>query len=106
MPAYATTAIFVRKLALSFGERSGFSDFVRDARSSSAHAGGYVSFGPFFLGGSYSRQSASGSSSRDWGYKEQNNGIAVDGMQIIGFKCHVMPKSPDPDPNIAADAWI
>jgi hypothetical protein len=106
MPAYATSAIFVRKLALDFGESSGFSDFVSDVSRSSADAGGYVSFGPFFLGGSYSRSSASGSKTHNWGYKTSNNGIAVDGMQIIGFKCHVMPKSPDPDPSIPASAWI
>jgi hypothetical protein len=28
----------------------------------------------------------------------------VDGMQLIGFKCHIMPKSPDPD--AAITAWV
>lgn len=106
LPAYPTTAIFVRKLALSLGESSGFSDFVADHKASSAGGGGVLSIGPFHLGGGYSRRSAEGSTQHDSGYRWENNTMHVDGMQLIGFKCHVMPKSPDPDPAIPADAWI
>jgi hypothetical protein len=106
MPAYPVTAIFVRKLALGFGESSSFSNFVADQKQSSKSGGGYTSFGPFFLGGSASHRSASGSSQRDFGYKYEDNTMYVDGMQLIGFKCHILPKSPDPNPAIPADAWI
>ena len=106
LPAYATTAIFVRKLALSFGELSGFSDFVSNARSSSTSGGGCVTFGPFFLGGGGSHRSGSGDTSRDYGFRYENNTMYVDGMQLIGFKCHLLPKSPDPNPEIPATAWI
>jgi hypothetical protein len=106
MPAYPTTAIFVRKLALSFGESSGFSSFVADQKSSSQGGGGAVNIGPFFLGGSASHRSSSGSSQRDFGYKYEDNTMYVDGMQLIGFKCHILPKSPDPDPAIPAGSWI
>lgn len=104
MPAYATTAIFVRKLALSFGESQGFSDFVSNARTSSTSAGGFASFGPFFIGGGGSSRSGSGDTRRDYGFRYENNTLYVDGMQLIGYKCHVMPKSPDPDPAIRE--WI
>ncbi len=106
MPAYATTAIFIRKLSLSFGESSGFSDFVTNAQSSSTSGGGFVAIGPFFGGGSGSSRSGSGDERRDYGYKFANNTMTVEGMQLIGFKCHVMPKSPDPSSDIPADAWI
>lgn len=106
MPAYPTTAIFVRKLALSFGELHGFSDYVATEQHSATGGGGYVSFGPFFLGGSGSHRSGSASSQRDYGYRFENNTMFVDGMQLIGFKCHIMPKSPDPEPTIPADSWI
>lgn len=106
MPAYPTTAIFIRKLALSFGESHGFSDYVSSTRSSSTSAGGCMSFGPFFLGGSGARRSGSGESQRDYGFKYENNTMFVDGMQLIGFKCHILPKSPDPDPAIPAANWI
>jgi len=32
--------------------------------------------------------------------------MSVDGMQLIGFRCHVMPQSPDPASEIPKDAWI
>lgn len=106
MPGYATSAIFVRKLSLSFGESSGFRDFVATQSSSHVGGGGCLSFGPFFLGGSYSSRSASGTTQRDWGYKFENNTMNVDGMQLIGYRCHILPKSPDPDPAIPAGGWI
>ena len=106
MPAYPTTAIFVRKLSLSFGESHSFSSFVSDSQRSSTSAGGFASFGPFFIGGSGASRSGSGSTKRDYGFKYENNTMHIDGMQLIGFKCHVMPKSPNPDPAIPADGWI
>lgn len=106
MPAYPTVAIFIRKLALSFGESHDFSDYVSNAKSSSTSAGGFMFFGPFFVGGSGSHRSGSGVTQRDYGYRFENNTMFVDGMQLIGFKCHIMPKSPDPDPAIPAADWI
>jgi len=74
--------------------------------NSSTSAGGFAAFGPFFIGGSGSSRSGSGDTKRDYGFRYENNTMFVDGMQLIGFKCHVMPKSPDPDPAIPAADWI
>ena len=87
---------FIRKLKMDIGHSEGFQNFVRDHQSSSSSGGGFVSFGPIFLGGSHSHSSASGSTQRDYGYKYDNQGMTVPGMQCIGFKCHVMPQSPNP----------
>lgn len=106
LPAYPTSAIFVRKLSLNFGESHGFSDFVNNAKSQSTSGGGFFSFGPFFAGGSGAHRSGSGDTSRDYGFKFENNTMYVDGMQLIGFKCHVMPQSPNPSSEIPANAWI
>jgi hypothetical protein len=104
MAAYPTAIIFIRNLVLDFGEATGFSDFVAQSNASSAQAGGGASWGPFSLGGSYSRSSASGSTEQHQGFKTSSQGMAVDGMQIAGFKCHVLPKSPDPLSTI--EKWI
>ncbi|MGZ5369029.1 MAG: hypothetical protein ACXWXV_07465 [Aeromicrobium sp.] len=104
MPAIPTSIIFIRDLNLSFGQSSGFSSFVAESESSHVSAGGGFSWGPFSLGGSYSRSSSSGSTERKQGYKFSNQGMAIDGMQVVGFKCHVLPKSPDPLPSIKD--WI
>ncbi len=106
LPAYPTSAIFIRKLSLKFGESHGFSDFVDNTRSQSTGGGGVFTFGPFFVGGSGSHRSGSGDRQQDYGFKFENNTMFVDGMQLIGFKCHVMPQSPNPSSEIPADAWI
>jgi hypothetical protein len=79
---------------------------VNNARSQSTSAGGSFSFGPFFVGGGGSHRSGSGDTARDYGFKFENNTMSVDGMQLIGFKCHLMPQSPDPSSEIPKDAWI
>ncbi|MEA2985727.1 MAG: hypothetical protein QOD94_1981 [Alphaproteobacteria bacterium] len=104
MPAYPTAIVFIRNLKLSLGHNEGFSNFISDMKSTSAGGGGYVAFGPFFLGGSGSNASGTRESQRDWGFKTDDQGLSVPGMQIAGFKCHVLPKSPDPMPNITA--WV
>lgn len=106
LPAYATTAIFVRNLSLGFGESSGFTDYVNNAETQRTSGGGYFAFGPFFAGGSVSTRSGSGSTTRDHGFTFKNNTMTIEGMQLIGFKCHVLPKSPDPSPDIPATAWV
>lgn len=106
LPAYATTAIFVRKLSLGFGESHGFSDFVSNSKSKATSAGGFFAFGPFFAGGGGSHRSGSGDTRRSHGFRFENNTMHIDGMQLIGFKCHLLPKSPDPSPDIPANAWI
>jgi len=83
---------------------SGLSQWMSDQQSNAQSGGGGFSFGPFSFGSSASHSSSSASSSSDWGYKFENNSLHIPGMQLIGFKCHVMPKSPDPDPAITA--WI
>jgi hypothetical protein len=105
MPAYPVTAIFVRKLELRMGESHSFQNWLSDQRSSSVGgSASFPAFGPFSLSAGGSRSTSSSSSSSDAGYRFQNDTMFVDGMQLIGFKCHIMPKSPDPDPAITA--WI
>lgn len=104
LTAYPTTCIFVRNVSLSMSESSGLQSWMQDQQSNAQFGGGGFSFGPFSFGASASHASSSGSSSSDWGYKFENNTLQIPGMQLIGFKCHVMPKSPAPDPAITA--WV
>jgi hypothetical protein len=59
-----------------------------------------VSYGPFFMGGKAKKGSKETSSQ----VHSDSQGIAVDGLQCIGFKCHMLPKSPNPDPAITS--WV
>ena len=41
---------------------------------------------------------------RDWGYHWDGQTLTVPGMQCVGFKCHIIPKSPNPLPTIKE--WV
>jgi hypothetical protein len=84
--------IFARDIHVNFGE-------MHDEKSelhkqiSAKGSGGY---GPFKIGGSYSRDEQQ----KDVKYTFNQEGLKVEGMQIIGFRCHLLKKSPNPHPNI------
>ncbi|WP_300566919.1 hypothetical protein [Flavobacterium sp.] len=96
MPALPTTMIFIRNLRIKFANSS----TVSHALDSKVGGGGMVGYGPFFIGGSYE----SGNSERSRQHHDDSQGIYVDGLQCIGFKCHLLPKSPNPDP--AIKSWV
>ena len=95
-PAYPTAIIFIKDLVIGFRNSSGFSEAAQSWERSSASGGGAVHFGPFHFGGSHGRSSASGERSSRFHYDSEKQEMRVPGHQIIGFKCHVFPKSPDP----------
>lgn len=104
VPAYPTTIVFIRNLVLNIGHVQGFSDFMSHAESSSQSGGGFVGIGPFFCGGQAAHASSKGFAQRNNGYQYDDQGLQVPGMQIVGFKCHVLPKTPNPDPSIKE--WV
>ena len=96
LPAYPTSMICIRNLTLEFGESSEVSNWIQERTG----VGAFVQFGGLMLGGSYHN----GSGSHDYNHKKTSQGIGVDGMQVIGFRCHLLPKSPDPNTKIKD--WI
>jgi hypothetical protein len=96
IPAYTTTAIFVKDLNLFFGESH--SELATEMEKASG--GGFVSWGPFHAGGGYS----SHSQERNFESNYDSQGIRIKGMQLIGFKCHILPKSPDAKPDVKE--WV
>lgn len=104
IPAYPTTAIFIRNLVLGIDHNSSAASFINQSSSSSASGGGYVSIGPIFLGGSASHWSSSGYTQRDYNSQWNDQGLTVPGLQLVGFKCHILQKSPNSDPSIKS--WV
>ena len=102
--AFPTSLIAVKDLWISFAKSSGFEQMHSEWQHSSTSGGGYVAFGPWHLGGSHAQSSASGSRSSQYHYDSENQMMRVDGAQVIGFKCHMPPKSPDPLASITQ--WI
>jgi hypothetical protein len=96
LPGYPTSVIFIRDLVMDFGESN--SAFHSDFKSNSAS--GSAGWGPFSVSANYSHNESNQSLTAH----SDGQGIYVDGMQIIGFNCHVLPKSPDPLPSVTS--WI
>lgn len=104
VPAYPTSVVFIRNLNMEIGHSDSFSHFLDQHSSSAQGGGGGFSFGPFSCGGSASHYTTSGVTQRDYGSSWNGHGLSVPGMQIAGFKCHVLPKSPNPSPDI--QSWV
>lgn len=96
MPAYSTTCIWVKDLELRFGESHYGYESIKKYISGRAGFG----WGPFSIGGNYSQDNFS----RDIEASGDSQSIKVKGMQLIGFKCHMLPKTPNPNKSI--EHWV
>jgi hypothetical protein len=104
IPAYPTSMICIKDLSLCFTKSSGFSEMQQSWERSSGSGGAALVFGPFHFAGSHGRSSGSGQRSSGYHYDNQTQTMTVQGAQVIGFKCHIMPKSPEPNSSITQ--WI
>jgi hypothetical protein len=94
---YPTQVIFVRNLVIESEEfASAFSQ-----HSEEFHGGGSIGWGPFSISGSYSKASGG----QDFNMTRDGGKITVPGMQIIAFVNHLIPKSPNPLPEIPSDSF-
>lgn len=88
LPAYATVALFIKDLQI---ESEDFEKHFSEHRET-IQAGFSGGWGPFSFSGSYSRSSGG----TDLKVDSQKGRISVGGMQLIGFLCRLVPKSPNP----------
>ena len=96
--AYPTSALFVRNVRFSFGEADSHSKYVNEQ----IEAGGTVAYGPFMVGGQYSHGSVSGSMKGHYG----GGSIGIEGIQLIGLINNIIPKSPNPNPEIKPEQFV
>lgn len=96
LPAITTDIILVRDLSIDFGEHN--SKYMQEKES--IGGGGGISWGPFHFGGRHTNSHDERTSEGDWSAQ----GLKINGTQIIGFLCYMLPKSPDPNPNV--ENWI
>jgi len=92
MPSIITELIIAKDVSLDFKNSS---SAYTDAKNSIS-AGGAVGIGPFVIGGNYSYDNQNVKSSYEWDGKK----LTSKGIYIIGYKCHIVPKSPNPNPEI------
>ncbi len=96
--AYPITALFVRNVRFTFAEWDSQSQYI----NRQIQGGGAVGYGPFFVAGSYSQ----GSETRDASFHNEGGSIVIPGMQLIGFINNIIPKSPNPNPEIKPEQFV
>jgi hypothetical protein len=96
--AYPVTALFVRNVKFRFKEAQSMSQSMTTA----VGGGGALAWGPFAIGGSASR----GKETRDVKSTADGNSLDVAGMQLIGFVNNIIPKCPDPHPDIKPHEFV
>ena len=94
--AYPTVILFARNIKIS---KTAY-DKISAATSKKTSGGGGFSIGPFSAGG----KASYGSSEKNLEVKQEQDKMVVPGMQIIGFRNHILPLCPNPDPSITK--WI
>jgi hypothetical protein len=104
IPAYPTAIIFIKDLSLRLTKSNGFQDFLSSYEQRSTSGGGYIWFGPLHLGGSHAYRSSRGQQSSSYHYDSNTQTMSVPGLQVIGYKCHIVPKSPNPSTEITN--WV
>lgn len=88
LPAYATVALFIKDLVI---ESEDFARHFSEHRESIS-VGASGGWGPFSFSGSYNRTSGGTSIS----YQRDGARITVEGMQLVGFLCRLLPLTPNP----------
>ena len=96
MVAYPTNVIFARDIRVNFKE---LHDETNEL-TKSIKAGGKASFGLFKLSGSYQRDT----NEKKVHSEIKENGVTVSGLQILGFRCRLLKKTPDPLQSI--ENWV
>jgi hypothetical protein len=89
MVSFPTSMIVARNLSLKIDMTSERNKYSLEKISGSLRGG----WGPFSLRGNYNRETER--TTHD--FTQRGSGIECSGMQVIGFLCQVLPKSPDPD---------
>lgn len=92
MIAYPTAAMFVRNVSIKSREFESESNFVNET----VRGGGVVGIGPFVLGG----KAKKGEEEYDYESHSENGELSIPGTQLIGFKCKLLPKLPNPSDEV------
>ena len=106
LPAYPTAMLLVKDLVFDFGSAESAQKFMHQYDETTHEAGVGCSIGFFGIGASANVSYMDNKTHDESENHIRQNGSAIEipGMQIIGYRCHVLDVSPDPHPSIKN--WI
>lgn len=97
MPAVISEMYIIKDLKIGFNKDSASYKYVEDAIA----GGGSVNIFGFNAGGQYSQSNANVTSTSEGTGQNQT----AKGYLLLGYKCHIVPLSPNPSPNIKDSEW-
>lgn len=94
--------ILIRNLVIDFGEQSAVTEFMHKYNETSHQGGVGVNIGCFGIGASADFQYLDNNKQdkNESRIHQAGSTIQVPGMQLVGYRCHVLGVSPDPNPDI------
>lgn len=98
LPAYPETMILARDIHLTFAE---LHKSTSDIHTKFEGSGG-LGWNMLQLSGDYGREAHD----QTMQSSEDGQEIHVEGAQIIGYRCFLLPQAPNPDPDIPEDHWV
>ena len=106
LPAYPTAMLIVKDVVFDFHDTQIAKDFKHKYDSVSHDGGLGVSIGVFGIGakGNVSYLDNKKQDGSEVGIEQNKSRISIPGMQVIGYRCHVLGKSPEPLPSIKE--WV
>lgn len=88
MIGFTTSVIFAKDIVIKSSDMQANSDTYKRE----FEAGGGLTYGPFSLGGSGSSQTQT----TDVSHGFEDGKLTVNGMQVIGFRCRLLKRAPNP----------
>jgi hypothetical protein len=92
MPSIVTELIIASEVSIDFSENQSSFEWAKNKVDSNVGIG----IGPFVFGGSYGYENTESHSEAHF----KGKSLISTGCTIIGYKCHIVAKSPDPNPSI------
>lgn len=98
MPAIPERVVLAKNVKLHFRDANRVLKRAEDEHGGKAG----LALGPIVLGGKAKRATSSVESERS----VEEETITSPDTQIVGFRCRLLPRTPDPDPDVPDDNWI
>ena len=96
--AYPVLALFVRNVRF---KSDSFEEEINELKKH-AEGGGTVGWGPFAV----AMKHAEGKETKDTEIHTEEGGLSIKGMQLVGFINNIIPKAPNPSPDIKPEQFV
>ncbi|MDY4043635.1 MAG: hypothetical protein SOY65_07500 [Marinifilaceae bacterium] len=96
MPAYPTSIIFIRNVEIAFDSGVDFKSIWEKELKSATEAGSKLKIFFFSADAHYKKENEDSVDGKATYHINKEGNLCIPGMQIIGYNCHILGKTPNP----------